>query len=135
MAEGQAVKFIGRMFSAAAGDRIAILAVPRWEGKAEQRVFTLAQATSGPVQGWLRHLNARGYDIYLSVNPVRSGSGGRAKGEIAEIRRLQLDLDEEGARGLGRVLEAVEVGRVPRRRCGRWRRATGGTVRRRTCRG
>ena len=93
---------------------MAILAIPRSEGKAEQRVFTLGQATSRKVQGWLRHLNARDYDIYLCVNPVRVGSGGREKGDIAEIRRLQLDLDEEGAAGLGRVFEDVGRGELPR---------------------
>ena len=110
----QAVKFIERMFSHAAHDRVAILAIPRSEGKAEQRVFTLPQATSRKVQGWLRHLNARDYDIYLCVNPIRAGSGGREKEDIEEVRRLQLDLDEEGAAGLGRVLEDVNGGVLPR---------------------
>ena len=114
MEADQAVKFIERMFSHAAADRMAILAIPRSEGKAEQRVFTLPQATSRKVQGWLRHMNARDYDIYLCVNPVRAGSGGREKGDIEEIRRLQLDLDEEGAAGLGRVLEDVDRGVLPR---------------------
>ena len=114
MEADQAVKFIERMFSHAAHDRMAILAIPRSEGKAEQRVFTLGQATSRKVQGWLRHLNARDYDIYLCVNPVRAGSGGREKGDIAEIRRLQLDIDEEGAAGLGRVFEDVGRGELPR---------------------
>ena len=114
MADDQAVKFIERMFSHAAHDRIAILAIPRSAGKAEQRVLTLPQATSRKVQGWLRHLNARDYDIYLSVNPVRAGSGGREKSDIDEIRRLQLDLDEEGATALGRVLEDVDRGALPR---------------------
>ena len=41
MEADQAVKFIERMFSHAAADRMAILAIPRSEGKAEQRVFTL----------------------------------------------------------------------------------------------
>ena len=114
MEEDQAVKFIERMFSHAAQDRMAILAIPRSGGKAEQRVFTLPQATSRKVQAWLRHMNARDYDIYLCVNPVRAGSGGREKGDIDEIRRLQLDLDEEGAEGLGRVLEDVDRGALPR---------------------
>ena len=113
MEADQAVKFIERMFSHAASDRMAILAIPRSMGKAEQRVFTLGQASSRKVQGWLRHLNARDYDIYLCVNPVRVGSGGREKGDIAEIRRLQLDLDEDGAAGLGRVLEDVGRGELP----------------------
>ena len=114
MEADQAVKFIERMFSHAASDRMAILAIPRCEGKAEQRVFTLGQATSRKVQAWLRHLNARDYDIYLCVNPVRAGSGGREKGDIAEIRRLQLDIDEDGAAGLGRVFEDVGRGELPR---------------------
>ena len=114
MEADQAVKFIERMFSHAASDRMAILAIPRSEGKAEQRVFTLPQATSRKVQAWLRHLNARDYDIYLCVNPVRVGSGGREKGDIEEIRRLQLDLDEEGATGLGSVLKDVGRGALPR---------------------
>ena len=114
MEADQAVKFIERMFSHAASDRMAILAIPRSVGKAEQRVFTLGQATSRKVQAWLRHLNARDYDIYLCVNPVRSGSGGREKEDIAEICRLQLDLDEDGAAGLRRVLQDVDRGELPR---------------------
>ena len=59
-------------------------------------------------------MNARDYDIYLCVNPVRVGSGGREKGDIEEIRRLQLDLDEDGAAGLRRVLQDVDRGELPR---------------------
>ena len=114
MADEQAVKFIERMFSHVAHDRIAILAIPRAEGKAEQRVFTLPQATSRKVQAWLRHLNAREYDIYLCVNPIRVGSGGREKGDIEEVRRLQLDLDEDGPAGYVRVHQDVEGGELPR---------------------
>ena len=114
MADDQAVKFIERMFSYAARDRVAILAIPRSEGKAEQRVFTLPQATSRKVQAWLRHLNARDYDIYLCVNPIRPGSGGREKGDIEEVRRLQLDLDEDGPAGYVRVHQDVERGELPR---------------------
>ena len=66
------------------------------------------------MRGWLRHLNARDYDIYLCVNPVRYGSEGREKSDIDEIRRLQLDLEEEGAVALGHVLEEVDRGELPR---------------------
>ena len=114
MEEDQATKFIERMFSHAARDRVAFLAIPRPGGKAEQRVFTLPQATSGKVQAWLRHLNARDYDIYLSVNPIRPGSRGREKSDIEEVRRLQLDLDEDGRKGHDRVLKDVETGALPR---------------------
>ena len=114
MEEDQPVKFIQRMFSHVARDRLAILAVPRLDGKAEQRVFTLPQATSRKVQAWLRYLNARDYDIYLCVNPARPGSRGREKADIEEVRMLQLNLDEDGPKGHARVLRDVERGVLPR---------------------
>ena len=114
MDEDQPTLFIERMFSHAAHDRVALLALPRPDGKAEQRVFTLPQATSSKVQAWLRHLNARDYDIYLCVNPIRPGSRGREKSDIEDVRRLQLDLDEDGRTGHERVLRDVEIGTLPR---------------------
>ena len=114
MEENQSAQFIRRMFSHAARDRVAILAIPRSGGKAEQRVFTLPQATSRKVQAWLRHMNVSDYDIYLCVNPVRPGSRGREKADIDEVRRLQLDLDEDGPSGHARVLGDVEQGALPR---------------------
>ena len=114
MGEDQPGKFIERMFSHAARDRVAILAVPRSAGRGEQRVYTLPQVTSRKVPAWLRHLNAGGYDIYLSVNPVRCGSWGRQKADIDEVRRLQLDLDEEGPKGHAEVLRDVGRGTLPR---------------------
>ena len=114
MEEHQPAKFIQRMFSHAVRDRVALLAIPRSGGEAEQRVFTLPQPTSRKVQAWLRHLNARDCDIYLCVNPIRPGSRGREKSDIAEVRRLQLDLDEDGPAGYARVLEDVERGALPR---------------------
>ena len=114
MEDDQSAKFIHRMFSHASRDRIAILAIPRSGGKAEQRVATLAQVSSPKYLAWLRHLNARDYDIYLCVNPIRPGSRGREKADIAEIRRLQLDLDEDGPAGYARVLQDVERGTLPR---------------------
>jgi len=112
--DDQSAKFIQRMFSYTARDRIAILAIPRSGDKAEQRVATIAQVSSPKYLSWLRHLNARNYDIYLCVNPILPGSRGREKANIAEIRRLQLDLDENGPAGYARVLQDVERGALPR---------------------
>ena len=51
MEADQAVKFIERMFSHAASDRMAILAIPRSVGKAEQRVFTFHRRPRGRCRG------------------------------------------------------------------------------------
>ena len=114
MDEDHPTQFIQRMFSDAARDRVAFLAIPRPEGRAEQRVFTLPLAISRKVQAWLRYLNARDYDIYLCVNPIRAGSRGREKSDIEDVRRLQLDLDEDGPAGHDHVLKDVEMGALPR---------------------
>jgi hypothetical protein len=42
------------------------------------------------------------------------GSGGREKEDIEEVRRLQLDLDEDGPAGYVRVHQDVERGELPR---------------------
>lgn len=112
--ESQSAQFIRRMFSYAARDRVAILAVPRSDGEVVQRVPTVAQASSPKFLAWLRHLNARNYDIYLCVNPIRFGSSHREKEDIAEVRRLQLDLDEDGPTSYCRVFKNVERGTLPR---------------------
>ena len=113
MNDDQAAKFIERMFSYAARDHVAVLAVPRSGGRTEQRVFTLPQATSRKAQGRQRHLNGRDYDIYLSVNLVWPGSRGREKIDIEEMRRLQLGLDEDGRKTYARVFQDVERGALP----------------------
>ena len=99
------------------GDRVAILAIPRSDPKArvEQR-FAPAGTAAGRTQAWLRHLNAQRYDIYLGVNPVREDSTRREKEDIAEVRRLQVDLDDNGPENLKRLLGDAARGMIPQPR-------------------
>lgn len=93
-------------------DRIAVVAVPRGSGRVAQRFPTAAGACGARFQGWLRHLNAQGYDIFVGVNPVGTRQR-REKQDIVSVRRLQLDLDENGGVGLKRVLDDIEHGKLP----------------------
>ena len=95
-------------------DRVAILAIPRADpdGRVEQR-FTPAETAAGRTQAWLRHLNAQRYDIYLGVNPVREDSTHREKEDIADVRRLQVDLDNNGPENLKRLLGDVTRDVIP----------------------
>ena len=95
-------------------DHIAVLAIPRKNGTVEQRFPTAAEAATVKYQGWLRHLNANSYDIYLSVNPVNPQRRLRQKQDISQIRRLQLDLDTNGQANLKRLFEDIGAGRVPK---------------------
>jgi len=98
-------------------DRVAILAIPRSgpDARVKQR-FTPAGTAAGRTQSWLRHLNSQRYDIYLGVNPLREDSTRREKEDIAEVRRLQVDLDDNGPENLKRLLGDAARGVIPQPR-------------------
>ena len=70
-------------------EHVAVLAVQRGEEKrgeeneVHQRITPAASAAAGRFQSWLRHLNARGHDIFIGMNPIRAGT----KGKIQSRRR------------------------------------------------
>ena len=115
MRDTTAVRFLNSMFDRS--DRVAILAIPRADpgGRIEQRLKPAGMAASR-TQAWLRHLNAERYDIYLGVNPVRQDSTRREKEDIAEVRRLQVDLDDNGPENLKRLLGDAARGAIPQPR-------------------
>lgn len=100
-------------------DRVAVLAVDRKppadaeRDRVYQRIAPASHLRADRFQRWLRHLNAQGYDIFVGMNPIRPGTKGREKGDIAEVRRLQLDLDTNGPDSLRRVLADAKAGRIP----------------------
>lgn len=100
-------------------ERIAVLAVdrkPPADGERDsvhQRIAPAGHVRADRFQRWLRHLNAQGYDIFVGMNPIRPGTKGREKGDIAEVRRLQLDLDANGPESLRRVLADASAERLP----------------------
>ncbi len=115
MRDQTAIRFLNSMFDR--GDRVAILAIPRGGDSTDvQQRFKPAHVAAGKIQAWLRHLNAERYDIYLGVNPVRENSRRREKGDIAQVRRLQVDLDDNGPENLKRLLGDAARGVIPQPR-------------------
>ena len=96
-------------------EHFALLAVGRVPGfeTVKQRIVTAAAFVGEGYQGWLRHLNARGYDLFVSMNPIEPARGHREKCDVVAVRCLQLDLDKSGAASLARVLEDVGGGQLP----------------------
>ena len=96
-------------------DRLAIVAVGRHgpDPKVEQRVVTARTATRPAYQRFLRHLNATGHDIFVSMNPIQPATQSRQKADVLEVRRLQLDLDKNGPDSLRQVLADVNAGHLP----------------------
>jgi len=78
----------------------------RLDGAIRQRIVTAEAACAPRYQAFLRAMNAQGADIYISMNPLRCGSNGRTKADIAMIQRIYLDLDHDGDRHLQLILNS-----------------------------
>ena len=55
-------------------DHLAVLIHHRAKGDTIQRVNTAEALASSKWQGWLRHVNANGYDVYISQNTLNGDS-------------------------------------------------------------
>ena len=78
-----------------ADDWIAVFLKTYRTGAAAQRVIPLSAATSSRFQAWLRHRNANGWNVYVSVNAVLPGRS-RTRRAIASIRHVFLEEDSDG---------------------------------------
>lgn len=87
-------------------DRIAIVIRNRREDYTLQRLLSAQDVASPRIQRFLRYENAHGADIYVSMNTLKPDARGRTKADIAAIRHLYLDLDEDGDARLDRVLKS-----------------------------
>lgn len=79
-----------------AGDWIAVFLKTYRTGNIAQRVMPVSAATRPQFQAWLRHLNAQGWNVYVSVNAIRPGRS-RTRDSIAAVRHVFLEVDADGA--------------------------------------
>lgn len=108
-----AADYIAALFEP--NDHLAIVAVGRIGPEPEvlQRITSAEAAAQPKYQRWLRHLNAKGHDIFVSMNPLKPERRQREKADVAAVRRLQLDLDKSGPQSLREVLTDVSTGYLP----------------------
>jgi hypothetical protein len=85
-------------------DRLAVVMKFSPDGALVQRVATAERIASEKFQAWLRHMNARGANIYISMNALKPETIHRTKEDVASIRHLYLDVDENGPEVLKSVL-------------------------------
>ena len=78
-----------------AGDWIAVFLKTYRTGNVAQRVTPVSAATRPQFQAWLRHLNAQGWNVYVSVNATRPGRS-RTRESIAAVRHVFLEVDANG---------------------------------------
>ncbi len=85
-------------------DRVAVVIRNRARNYTLQRLLSASDAASPRFQRYLRHENAQGADIYISMNVLKPDASGRTKSDIGAIRHLYLDLDQDGDSRLKHVL-------------------------------
>ncbi len=89
-------------------DRLALVVLNRQRAETIQRIAT-AEAIAHRFQGWLRHKNARGSDIFISQNALNEDADGRTKADIKTIRHVYLDLDRDGDQALAKIKSSPNV--------------------------
>lgn len=85
-------------------DRLAIVLVDRRADSVIQRIAAAEKIASPDFQAWLRHKNANGYEVYISMNALSANATGRTKADVEHIRHLYLDFDDDGTAAVERLL-------------------------------
>ncbi len=87
------IRFLRTAYDAA--DWIAVFLKTYRTGDVAQRVVPVSAAISSHFQAWLRHRNAHGWNVYVSVNSVVPGRS-RTRRAIATVRHVFLEEDGDG---------------------------------------
>ena len=94
-------------------DRLAIVMVNKEKNNTVQKFATAEKIANVDYQKYLRYMNANGYNIYVSMNPIKDGGTGRTKDDIKEVRHIYLDIDENGKKVLDEINKDVKEGKLP----------------------
>lgn len=84
-------------------DWIAVFLKSYEEGRVAQRVGPVSWVQGEPCQRWLRSMNARKYNIFVSVNAIVPGRRSRTRDAIGSIRHVFLDADDDAPAVLSRI--------------------------------
>jgi hypothetical protein len=77
-------------------DRVAVVLLDKRTQDVLQRIAAAERIAAEDFQAWLRHKNANGYEVYVSMNALVKEATGRTKADVETIRHLYLDFDHEG---------------------------------------
>jgi hypothetical protein len=98
MADGAASQFILDNFELK--DRLAVVLIDRRSGVVTQRIASAYQIASQEFQVWLKSENRSGRDVFVSMNALADNARTRTRGDVATIRHVYLDFDENGTRAV-----------------------------------
>jgi len=88
-------------------DYLAVNRLVRAERVAmRQQVLPATEVASESYQRFLRGQNAHGSDVYLGVNAYKPDSHGREKDDVAAVRHVYLDIDNDGRAVVDKILKS-----------------------------
>lgn len=90
-------------------DRVAVVLIQKETRRAIQHVASADRITQPEFQARLRHANASRHEVYVGMNPVRETSHSRTKADIATIRHVYLDFDENGTAAVQALMRREDV--------------------------
>lgn len=89
-----AANFLTRSFAPC--ETVAVLLRRDSATRPQQRIVTLEQLLAPRYMAWLNYENDNGANVYVSANPLHTGSHKRTKECVASVRHLYIDIDEDG---------------------------------------
>jgi hypothetical protein len=92
-------------------DRLAVVLLNKRTGAVTQRIASAERIAAPDFQAWLRHKNAQKQEVYISMNALRPGATGRTKSDVAAVRHLYLDFDENGTEAVERMFARPDLPR------------------------
>jgi hypothetical protein len=92
-------------------DRLAVVLLNKRIDSVIQRLAAADKIAAPDFQAWLRYRNARHDDVYISMNALACGAKGRTKADIAAIRHIYLDFDENGTEAMEALLKREDLPR------------------------
>jgi hypothetical protein len=93
------------------GDRLAVIVLNKRTDNVIQRITSAEKIAAPDFQAWLRQQNRQRSEIYLSMNALHERATGRTKTDIAAIRHLYLDIDQNGAMAVEKLLKRPDLPR------------------------
>lgn len=93
----------------APSDRLAIVLLDKRSGAVAQRIATAEKIASPQFQAWLHHMNTARMEVYVSMNALHESATGRTKADVAAVRHVFLDFDENGTDSVQALLKRDDV--------------------------
>jgi hypothetical protein len=90
-------------------DRLAVVLINKSRSSVIQRINAAQDIAAPEFQDWLSQRNGEGYDVYISMNALRADATGRTKPDVATIRHIYLDFDDDGTTAVEKLRARADI--------------------------